>query len=218
MPPYHSELRPCRSTTDMLRLWDVVSSPQGHYAILRGCGTHARASLHYPLTMSYIHPLPWKRVRVQGFLWTGFQNSWVHRGLNKTSSRGASRCSARWNIQCPMLKSTSILGLHLTKTLHPGIYPWYLYPTSHGKCLGSTSPHDLSHDSSYIPARSTRPSPYIQNTRQDLPMSVIRFYGTTCLIWSQQPSTRHHITNIMHSRVTVVRGGLCAVKDLGHDA
>jgi hypothetical protein len=32
-----------------LRLWDIVSGPKGHYAVLGGCGPYARTSLHYPL-------------------------------------------------------------------------------------------------------------------------------------------------------------------------
>jgi len=34
-------------STKMLRLWDVVPGPRGHYAVLGGCGPHAHTSLHY---------------------------------------------------------------------------------------------------------------------------------------------------------------------------
>jgi hypothetical protein len=35
MPPYHSDLGPCRSTTGMLRLWDIVPGPQRSLRCLR---------------------------------------------------------------------------------------------------------------------------------------------------------------------------------------
>ena len=71
--------------------------------------------------------------------------------------------------------------------------------TYRGKCLGTTLRHDKPQDSSQNLARSTQASQYTQDICQDLPKSVIRFHGTTCLNRFQPLPTNHDIIDIMGS-------------------
>jgi len=71
-----------------------------------------------------------------------------------------------------------------------------------GERRGSIPRQDSSQDSSYIPTQLTQPSPHTQDTRQDLP----NFQNRQSMPYpTQQLSTKHHITDIMQSRVLVVR-------------
>jgi hypothetical protein len=80
--------------------------------------------------------------------------------------------------------------------------------TSHGEHLGGILWQDLSSRLIVDPARSTRPSPHTQDSRQDLSRFIIRFLsgyyqvnGSSCLISNASHSpASHHRYNASKSK------------------
>jgi hypothetical protein len=127
-----------------------------------------------------------------------------------TSSQGVNRCLARRDIRCPMLNSTSILGLHPIKTLYLGISPCHMHLPQVplvGKCPRSIPWQDSSQDSSYVLLDRLDPH-HTPKTRAKISLSSLPSYyqviGTTCLIHSCHSFTKHHIIDIMHSKSKAV--------------
>jgi hypothetical protein len=76
--------------------------------------------------------------------------------------------------------------------------------TSHGKHLGSILRQDLSSRLVVDPARSTRPSPHTQDSRQDLPRFIIRLLlGLRHLVpisYGSHSPASHHRYNASKSK------------------
>jgi hypothetical protein len=118
------------------------------------------------------------------------------------SSRGVNWCPGERDIRCPVLNNTSILGLHPTRTLHPGISPCHMHSPQvllMGKCPG----HISQQDSSYVlldrldPHHTPKTHAKISSSSYQV---ITMFSAPRALSTHKQSSTMHHITDIMHSR------------------
>jgi hypothetical protein len=189
----------------------------GYYAVLGGCGS----SCPYLPTLSANLPIvvaPYRQVKR---LSPPHRSEW-HVRIPKTRSTNilvlrvtkqdmftrGNRCPARWDIRRPVLKQHLpsrgfVPRRHSTPRPLPVTCTRHKY-LSHGKRPGNIPQQDLSSRLIVDPARSTRPSPHTQDTRQDLHMFIIRFLSG---YWHLVPylimplTHHHHITYIMRVRV-----------------